>query len=258
MSWILAQNSSRVTRRQGCTNRRMTWEVLEDRSLLNASFLSFLIPASPPIAPNAPASQTTTKGNGRTEALFQLSLTHHLPLQSILGSHVIKAPMFYADYAGPKRMDLDVIGAGARIAPRGEIVLSGKVLGPINAQESAAYSFLINRGAGGYPGPIKDRPGIVYDAVVRVTTGSGGTGSTVTLLGTGGRVDSVTPLPSSAFNIVGGSVTAMVPASLLPSSGHPGTRASAGSFTFSFAAGVPGSSTHDVAGLAPEYVNIPI
>jgi hypothetical protein len=222
------------------------------------SFLSFLIPAMPPIAPALPTTQVATKSNGRTDALYQLSLRHHLLLQSIKGAYVSKVPMFYAGYSGPKRTNLDVVGANARAILGKEFVLVGKVLGPVDATETAIYSFLINRGGASSPGPIEGRPEISYDAVVNVTTGMGGITGAVILLDAHGQAKSTTMLATSAIHVMDTSVTVTVPASLLPSSGSLASRARGHLITFAFAAGVPGGTSHDIAGLAPEFVSIPI
>jgi hypothetical protein len=218
--------------------------------------LSFLNPAAPPIRP-VTTPPVTAESNGRVEALYQLSLTRHPLYQSIHGSHVLKAPMFYAGYTGPKRTDLDVIGANVRISPGGEIVLTGKVLGTINVAEPAVYTFLINRGSANSIGPIPGRPGISYDAMVSVTTSSAGTSGNVTLLSSSGQLESVVPLRTGAIRIIGGSVIATVPENELPAS-SPSTSHGIASYRYAFIGRVPGASFHNIAGLTPEYASIPM
>src|SRR5271157_105596 len=77
-------------------------EPLEDRALMSLSLLSFLIPSppalKPPLSPTVVFSQLPKNVSGRIAGLYELSLTRHPLYQSIVGSHVLKAPMFYASY----------------------------------------------------------------------------------------------------------------------------------------------------------------
>jgi hypothetical protein len=215
---------------------------------------SFLNPAAPPIRP-VTTPPVTAESNGRVEALYQLSLTRHPLYQSIHGSHVLKAPMFYAGYSGPKRTDLDVIGANVRVGPGGKIVLTSKVLGTIDVAEPAVYTFLINRGSAGSVGPIPGRPGILYDAMVSIATSSAGASGNVTLLSSGGQPESVVPLRTGAIRITGGSVIATLPENELPAS-SPSASHGIASYRYAFIGGIPGGSFHDIAGLVPEYASI--
>ncbi len=257
MSRTIARFFSRPGRPRTRLESRPGCESLEERSLQSLSVLSFLNPGAPPVNP-ATTAPVTMQSNGRMEALYQLSLTRHPLYQSIRGSHVLKAPMFYASYTGPKRTDLDVIGANVRVSPGHEAMLTGKVLGTIDTAEPADYAFLINRGGASSPGPIPDRPGITYDAVVSVTTGLGGTSGTVTLFNSSGQPQSVIALATGAVHIVGGSVIVTVPESALPASSLSAAHSGIASYRYAFIGEIPGGSFHDIAGLVPEFASIPM
>ena len=237
-------------------------EPLEDRALMSLSLLSFLTPsaptANPPLSPAVVSSQLPKNVSGRIAGLYELSLTRHPLYQSIIGSRVLKVPMFHAAYTGPKLVDLDVVGADATIKPQQEIEFTGEVLGPINVSHAGIYSFLVNRGGVSSPGPINGQPGISFDAVVQVTTGPGGTTGTVSLLNSQEQPISTTTLPASSVQIAGVAVKVTVPSSLLPSSAPPSTRPGANRYSYTFSTSVPGNSERDVAGFAPEYTMIMI
>ena len=170
------------------------------------------------------SSELPKNVSGRIAGLYELSLSRHPQYQSIVGSRVLKAPMFDSAYTGPKLADLDIVGADATINPQQEIQFTGEVLGPINVSEAAIYSFLVNRGGASSPGPIKGQPGISFDAVVQVTTGPQGTSGTVSLLNAQAQPISTTTLPASSVQIAGESVKVTVPLNLLPSSAPSSTR----------------------------------
>jgi len=232
-------------------------ELLENRTVMSGFPLTSLLgsppPASVPIVPRVVSSQLPKNVSGRIEALYELSLTKHPLYQSIKGGHVSKAPMFYSGYTGPKRLDLDVYGANARISPQQGLLLSGKVLGPIDASQPAVYSFLIDRGGASSPGPIPGRSMISYDSAVRVTTGASGIVGTVTLLNSQGKATSTVTLPASDVQVAGNSVNVTVAASLLPSTSPPSTHLATTRYSYTFTAGVPGGSASDIAGFAPEH-----
>jgi hypothetical protein len=199
------------------------------------------------------SSELPKNVSGRIEALYELSLTKHPLYQSIKDGHVSKAPMFYSKYTGPKRLDLDVDGAIARISPQRDFLLTGKVLGPIDASQPAFFSFLINRGGASSPAPIPDRPAITFNSTVMVTTGPGGIVGTVSLLNSQGTATSTVTLPASDVQVAGNSVNVTVAASLLPSTSPPSTHQATNRYSYTFIAGVPGGSASDIAGFVPEY-----
>jgi hypothetical protein len=235
-------------------------ELLENRTVMSGfpltSLLGSSLPAKVPLVPRVISSQLPKNVSGRIEALYELSLTKHPLYQSLKGGHVSKAPMFYSGYTGPKRLDLDVYGANARINPRQGLLLTGKVLGPIDASEPAVYSFLIDRGGASSPGPIPGRSMISYDSAVRVTTGPGGIVGTVTLLNSQGKATSTVTLPASDVQVAGNAVNVTVAASLLPSTSPPKPHLAITRYSYTFTAGVPGGSASDIAGFAPEFTII--
>ncbi len=264
------------TGRRNRTYFKPLYELLENRTLLSrpsvsssasssfSSFFSSLLGAATgtppsaqvPLVPGVISSELPKNVSGRIEALYELSLTTHPLYQSIKDGRVSKAPMFYSKYTGPKHLDLDVYGAIARISPHQDFLLTGKVLGPIDASQPAFFSFLINRGGasspGPGPGPVPDRRAITFDSTVTVTTGPGGIVGTVSLNSRGNATSTVT-LPASDVQVAGNSVNVTVAASLLPSTSPPGTHQAATRYSYTFIAGVPGGSVSDIAGFVPEY-----
>ncbi len=226
---------------------------------MNSSPFSLLLSPPPPkvapVVPRTVSSELSKNVSGRIVALYELSLTKHPLYQSIVGGHVLKAPMFNPGYTGPKRLDLDVIGTNARISPQQGFLLTGKVLGPIDPTQPAIYSFLINRGGASTPGPIQGRPAISYDSTVTVTDGPGGPVGTVSLLNSQQQATSTVMLPPSSVQVNGDTVQVMVPASLLPSTTPPGTHLAITRNFYAFEAAVPGGLPSDIAGFAPEYAS---
>jgi hypothetical protein len=237
-------------------------EPLEDRALMSSSLLSLLNQsppaATPPLSPVVVSSQLPKNVSGRIAGLYELSLTIHPLYQSIVGSRVLKAPMFNSAYTGPKLADLDAVAADATISPQQEFQFTGKVLLPINVTQTANYSFLVNRGGVHFPGPIEGRPGIAFNAIVDVTTGSEGITGTVSLLNSQYQEISTTTLPASSVQIAGETVQVTVPSSLLPSSAPPSAHPRSQRESYAFSTSVPGNSESDVAGFVPEYTMLMI
>jgi hypothetical protein len=161
--------------------------------------------------------------------------------------------MFITAYSGPKRQDLDVVAASGRVLAQRSFSLTGRVLGHIDVSEPGAYSFLINRGGGRSPGPLKIRPNIRYDAQVTVTTSSAGVNGSVTLQDAQGRILSKVVLPNGSVQIAGATVKVSVPLSLLPSSMPSGVRLPNQGYSYAFTAGLPGSNPSQIASVVPEY-----
>jgi hypothetical protein len=237
-------------------------EPLEDRALMSSSLLSLLNQsppaATPPLSPVVVSSQLPKNVSGRIAGLYELSLTIHPLYQSIVGSRVLKAPMFNSAYTGPKLADLDAVAADATISPQQEFQFTGKVLLPIDVTQTANYSFLVNRGGVHFPGPIEGRPGIAFNAIVDVTTGSEGITGTVSLLNSQYQEISTTTLPASSVQIAGETVQVTVPSSLLPSSAPPSAHPRSQRESYAFSTSVPGNSESDVAGFVPEYTMLMI
>ena len=257
------------TGRRNRTSLKPLYELLENRTLMSrssvsssdssffSSFFSSLSGTPPsaqvPIVPVVISSELPKNTSGRIVALYELSLTQHPLYQSIKDGHVTKAPMFYSKYTGPKRLDLDVDGAIARISPQQNFLLTGKVLGPIDASQPAFFSFLINRGGARSPGPFPDRRAITFNSTVTVTTGPSGIVGTVSLLNFQGTATSTVTLPASDVQVAGNSVNVTVAASLLPSTSPHSTHQATTRYSYAFIAGVPGGSASDIAGFVPEY-----
>src|SRR5271157_4382256 len=104
MSRFLGQGPSGQTRQRSRRFHRPASEPLEDRALMSLSLLSFLVPsgpaARPPLSPVMVSSQLPKNVYGRIAGLYELSLTQHPLYQSIVGSRVLTAPMFYLAYTG--------------------------------------------------------------------------------------------------------------------------------------------------------------
>src|SRR5580692_5266932 len=108
------------------------------------------------------------------QQLFQQSLSQHPLVETIDRGRVAKLPMFYASYTGPKLLDLDVVGAKARLFRGRGFVFNGFVLGPINTSQQSFYVFGVNRGGASPPGPFPNRPNIDFDAEIIVATSTDG------------------------------------------------------------------------------------
>jgi len=257
---------SRKTRRRPQRLLEPLLEPLEPRGLMSVnpltgttSLSSILFPTpppkNPPLVPIPISSELSKNLSGRTVALYQLSLTKHPLYQSAVGAQVLKVPTFDSAYTGEKRLDLDVIGANARLSSHQGFVLTGKVLGPINPSQPAIFAFLINRGGAGTPGPIQGHPMISYDSMVTVTDGPGGPVGTVSLLNSHQQATTTVALPSSSVQVNGSSVQLTVPARLLPSTVPPGTHLASPRYSYVVESAVPGGLPSDIAGFAPEYAN---
>ena len=237
-------------------------EPLEDRALLSLSLLSFLTPstpaAKPPLSPAVVSSQLPKNVSGRVAGLYELSLSKHPQYQSVTGSRILEAPEYNPAYTGPKLADLDIVGADATITRQQEIRFTGMVLGPINVSQEGIYSFLINRGGAGSPGPIKGQPGISFDAVIQVTTNNGAVTCELSLLNSQAELISTTALPASSVRIVGNTVSVTIPSSMLPSTAPPSTHPQTAHDSYTFSTSLPGDSESDVAGFASEYTMIMI
>ena len=239
-------------------------ELLETRRLLssspissvNASLSSLLFQKAPPknapVIPIARSSELPRNVSGRIQALYELSLTRHPQYQSAAPGRVLKAPMFPPGYTGPKRLNLDVIGARAQFNPQTGFVLSGEVLGPIDPAQPAIYSFLIKRGGVSSTGPISSQSTVTYDSVVTVTMGPSPTTSTISLLNSTGQATSTTSLPSSKVRVNGSTINVTLPADVYPTMAPRNTHTTRMRPSFVFETAVPGGLSGDIAGFTPE------
>ena len=250
--------SRSAVRRRAQQFLRPACDCLEPRVVPSTSWLSQVFQGPPPLHPQTVPITFPPGLNGRTNALYQMSQTHHPLYQSIENGHVSKVPLFLPEYTGPKATDLDVDGAIARLTPSKEFLLRGTVLGPINLADPFVYSFLINRGGATTPGPIPHRPGITSNAVVAVQIGRATPLGTVSLLNQQGQVTSVVRLPSSDVQVVGTSVNVELPASLLPRTSSATSQLSPTGYSFAFDSAVIGGHPSDIAGVVPEYFDAPV
>jgi hypothetical protein len=255
----------RSARRRARRFLRPACVCLEPRALpgsINGLSLSAVFQGPPALFPKTVSITFPPGLNGRTNALYQMSMTHHPLYQSIENGHVSKVPLFLPGYTGAKLTDLDVDGAIARLTPSKEFHLRGTVLGPINLADPLVYSFLINRGGATTPGPIAVRPGITANAVVSVRIGlpigHPTPLGTVSLLNQQGQVTSVVTLPSSDVQVVGTSVSVELPASLLPRTSSATSRLSPTGYSFAFESAVIGGQQSEIAGVAPEFFDAPV
>jgi hypothetical protein len=229
-------------------------EPLEPRELMSKSPFSMLFGTAPaksaPVVPIKVSSELPPNVSGRIQCLYELSLTSHPLYQGNVVGHVVKAPMFNPGYTGPKRLDLDVIGARALVSPQQGFVLTGEVLGPIDPAQPAIYSFLIGRGS--MPGG----PKIAYNLKVSVTDGPGGPVGAVSALNSRQEATSSVALSPSSLRLKGNSVQVTVPSSVFPSTASPAKRQAAPSTYYLFEAAVPGGRTSDIAGFAPGFMTL--
>jgi len=134
------------------------------------------------------------------------------------GGVVHKAPQFYEFYVGPKRADLNVVEASARLDRGKGLVLRGTMQGkidmsPATSADDSFYVFGINRGSSKTIAPFFQRPGVVFDAVVAISvTHDGGITGAVVDFTTGAR----TALPADSIHIDGRQVRVTVDPALLP------------------------------------------
>jgi hypothetical protein len=131
---------------------------------------------------------------------------------------VQKAPNFYEFYVGPKRADLDVVAASARVQPGKGLTLTGRMVGnidqnPATSADDSFYVFGINRGSAKAVTPFFGRPNITFDAVVVVSvTHDSGVSASVRDLTTG----AATTLPPGSVKIDGPNVRVTLDPALLP------------------------------------------
>jgi hypothetical protein len=241
---------STVGERGRSRRARPRLELLEARALLSHADTS--------LSAALPAAKADAATNNQVAILYKESLHQHPLMQTISGGDVQKVPMFYSFYKGQRQPDLDVIGATGRLLATGGFVFTGKVLGAINTSQHQFYVFGVNRGSATEPGPFPDRPMIVFDAEVIVTTSSDGVAGTVELLDANGNVTSTISLQNNWIDFRQNLVRVNVPALFLPSKSPPGTPQPQAHFSYAFWAGKSPSVPNRIAGFAPEFANTSI
>ncbi|WP_165229377.1 hypothetical protein [Aquisphaera insulae] len=262
MLWFRRRTAARhrVAARPQRSPLRPGTESLEGRTLLSGAssifgsgggdgIQSWLFPKPPTRYPATVKVVFPGNVDGRTNALMELSKIDAPLRQQIRGSVVLKAPRFPTTYTGPMRLDLNVIGSSAFYRPEQGFFFKGRLLGPTTTSDESVYSFLVNRGGATAAGPAGGIRSIVYDAIVEVTKGAGGTTAEVDLVDAGGQVVSTTDLPPSLVRISGNSVAVTVPKDLLPATNATGVNR----YSYSFQAAAPGGQASDIAGLSPEH-----
>jgi hypothetical protein len=231
---------------RGRAHRARPWlEHLETRALLSRTEL--------PISAALPAAQVERTALSQQELLFQQSLHQHPLVETIHNGRVKEVPTFYAPYTGPRRPDLDVVGAKGRLIHGVGFVLTGKLLGAVDSSQSSFYVFGINRGGASPPGPFPARPLIDFVAEVIVATSPDGIEGEVELLYAKGQPTSTTSLFDTAVVITSNQVQVVVPARDLPSTSPPGTAETQNDYSYAFWAGTSPSAPKGIAGFAPEY-----
>jgi hypothetical protein len=236
-------------RAQGRSHRaRPGLEILETRELLSRAQTSISRALSAAGGEGAVAS--------RPALPLQQSIDRNPSIETVVGGTVNHVPRFYALYKGPKQPDLHVLNAHARFYFPGGFVFSGETAGAINSSQSQFYVFGVNRGGATAPGIFPDRPMIVFDAAVVISTSPNGfTGGTVDLLNSKGQVTSSTSLPTTAISISNNHVRVVVPATDLPSTSPPGIPQPQNRYSFAFWAGKSASVPNRIASFAPEFAD---
>jgi hypothetical protein len=165
-----------------------------------------------------------------------------------LNGVVLKAPHFNEDYVGPKLAQLDAVATVGELLPNGDFFFAGVNAGRIDPSTPATYVFGVDRNGTLPTGPFPGRPDIRFDAVVavKVVPGQATTATVIDLTGAHAPVT----LPAGSVFAAGRTVSVVVPASALPSTGLPPSQ-----YRFNYwpEDGKPGS-TH-IASFAPEFNN---
>ncbi|HKR93522.1 autotransporter outer membrane beta-barrel domain-containing protein [Novosphingobium sp.] len=117
---------------------------------------------------------------------------------------------FLPSFTGPRNADLDVVTTQV-VYDGVSFRLDATNNGPVGTTASGVYVLGFNRGAG-TAGLANVASNVLFDSVVLVN--ANGTGLVVDTLRGG-----ATPLPAGSIKISGNQITAVVPASLLPSQG---------------------------------------
>lgn len=141
---------------------------------------------------------------------------HHAAHPRVPTGVVTKAPHFDQFYTGPRLAELDATRATGKLSPDGSVfTFTGTNAGRIT-KSPAVYVWGIDRGPTPPPSPFAGRPGVTFDAVVIVgLDASLAPTAQVKDLVTGATTD----LPAGSATVSGKTVSVVVPAALLPSTG---------------------------------------
>ena len=248
--------------------RRLAVETLEEKALLSG--------LHPVLHPHVQAAQVASTNAMLTGDENVRRFNQPGPIKERIGpGFAVKVPRFYGYYTGPVGFPTARVDptASTATAPSGNplngylnasglkayvegnnLVLTGIIAGSLQTSpgpgQEAFYNFGINRGGATSPGPIFQRGGVAFDAVVTVGITTSGIGATVTTL------DPKT-LQVTGFNVLDPSqvatktdaVQVQVPLSTLPSTG-----ADPGHYRVNFFPTdvSPPAHFNDIASLLPE------
>ena len=161
---------------------------------------------------------------------------------------VVKRPMFYEDYVGPRLAQLDVVKATGELLRDGSFRFVGVNQGVIDPNVRATYVIGVDRNGHLPTGPFPDRPDIRFDATVVIKIVPGHS-PTVTVNDLANKTS--TTLQNPALQISGRKIEVEIAGSLLPSTGLAPSH-----FRYDLwpEDGLPGST--NIASFAPEFHDI--
>jgi hypothetical protein len=163
---------------------------------------------------------------------------------------VVKTPMFYEDYVGPRLAQLDVVKATGTLLRDGRFHFVGVTQGVIDPNVRATYVFGVDRNGHLPTGPFPGRPNIRFDAtiVIKIVPGQS---PTVTVTDLTNKTS--TTVQDSALQISGKKIGVVIAGSLLPSTGLAPSH-----FRYNFwpEDGLAGST--NIASFAPEFHDIQV
>lgn len=144
--------------------------------------------------------------------------------------------------AGPKNGDLDVTAVGVTFNGS-SFVLTATLNGPLGTTPGALFVWGIDRGAGTARfGPLA--PGVLFDSVVTLRADATGTVNRIV----GGGTSSLAP---GDVTVIGNTLTAIVPASFLPSLGK-----AEADYTFNLWPRLGAGNNNQISDFAPDNSNI--
>ena len=161
---------------------------------------------------------------------------------------VVKKPMFYEDYVGPRLAQLDVVKATGTLLRGGSFHFVGLTQGVIDPNVRATYVFGVDRNGHLPTGTFPGRPNIRFDATIAIKIVPGQS-PTVTVTDLTNKTS--TTVQDSALQISGKKIGVVIAGSLLPSTGLAPSH-----FQYNFwpEDGLAGST--NIASFAPEFHDI--
>jgi hypothetical protein len=163
---------------------------------------------------------------------------------------VMKTPMFYEDYIGPRLAQLDVVKATGTLLRDGSFHFEGWTRGVIDPNVRATYVFGVDRNGHPHTGPFPGRPNIRFDAtiVIKIVPGQS---PTVTVTDLTNKTS--TTVQGSALQISGKKIGVVIAGSQLPSTGLAPSQFR---YDFWLEDGLAGST--NIASFAPEFHDIQV